>query len=100
MVRKTRVKRTVQGILSTQRPIPHFAVACEHCTRGRDLVPTGDPPGGFRLHVALNTLALGATALAYAWYLNGVKVLGAGTAAAYMSLVPLFGSGVFLLVAG
>jgi drug/metabolite transporter (DMT)-like permease len=36
-------------------------------------------------------LALGATALAYAWYLNGVKVLGAGTAAAYMSLVPLFG---------
>ena len=36
-------------------------------------------------------LALGATALAYAWYLNGVKVLGAGSAAAYMSLVPLFG---------
>lgn len=36
-------------------------------------------------------LALGATALAYAWYLNGVKVLGAGVAAAYMSLVPLFG---------
>ncbi len=29
--------------------------------------------------------------MAYAWYLNGVKVLGAGTAAAYMSLVPLFG---------
>lgn len=36
-------------------------------------------------------LAFGATALAYAWYLNGVKVLGAGGAAAYMSLVPLFG---------
>lgn len=36
-------------------------------------------------------LALGATVLAYAWYLSGVKVLGAGTAAAYMSLVPLFG---------
>jgi drug/metabolite transporter (DMT)-like permease len=36
-------------------------------------------------------LALGATALAYAWCLNGVKVLGAGTAAACMSLVPLFG---------
>ena len=36
-------------------------------------------------------LALGATAAAYAWYLNGVKVLGAGSAAAYMSLVPLFG---------
>lgn len=39
----------------------------------------------------LVALAVGATALAYAWYLNGVKVLGAGAAAAYMSLVPLFG---------
>ena len=39
----------------------------------------------------LFALALGATALAYAWYLNGVKVLGAGPAAAYISLVPLFG---------
>jgi drug/metabolite transporter (DMT)-like permease len=29
--------------------------------------------------------------LAYAWYMNGVKVLGAGAAAAYMALVPLFG---------
>lgn len=36
-------------------------------------------------------LALGATALAYAWYLHGVQVLGAGAAAAYMALVPLFG---------
>ncbi|MEQ4619292.1 MAG: DMT family transporter [Corticimicrobacter sp.] len=36
-------------------------------------------------------LALGATALAYAWYLHGVKTLGAGAAAAYMALVPLFG---------
>ncbi|WP_120971359.1 DMT family transporter [Comamonas sp. lk] len=41
---------------------------------------------------SLLALALGATALAYAWYLNGVKVLGAGAAAAYMALVPLFGS--------
>lgn len=41
--------------------------------------------------LSIVALALGATALAYAWYLNGVKVLGAGTAAAYMSLVPLFG---------
>lgn len=40
---------------------------------------------------SIAALALGATALAYAWYLNGVKMLGAGTAAAYMSLVPLFG---------
>ena len=41
--------------------------------------------------VLIVALALGATAAAYAWYLNGVKVLGAGSAAAYMSLVPLFG---------
>ncbi|ARU04341.1 EamA family transporter [Comamonas serinivorans] len=40
---------------------------------------------------SLLALALGATALAYAWYLRGVKVLGAGAAAAYMALVPLFG---------
>lgn len=33
----------------------------------------------------------GATALAYAWYLKGVQQLGAGVAAAYMALVPLFG---------
>jgi drug/metabolite transporter (DMT)-like permease len=41
--------------------------------------------------LSIVALALGATALAYAWYLNGVKVLGAGSAAAYMALVPLFG---------
>lgn len=40
---------------------------------------------------SLVALALGATALAYAWYLHGVRVLGAGAAAAYMSLVPLWG---------
>lgn len=40
---------------------------------------------------SLAALAWGATALAYSWYLSGVKVLGAGPAAAYMSLVPLFG---------
>ena len=36
-------------------------------------------------------LSLGSTALAYAWYLHGVKVLGAGAASAYIALVPLFG---------
>ncbi len=41
--------------------------------------------------LSIVALALGATALAYAWYMNGVKVLGAGAAAAYMALVPLFG---------
>jgi drug/metabolite transporter (DMT)-like permease len=54
------------------------------------------PPSAWYSIIAL---ALGATALAYAWYLHGVKVLGAGAAAAYMSLVPLFGivfSGIWL----
>ncbi len=41
--------------------------------------------------VCLAALALGATALAYAWFFEGVKVLGAGAAAGYISLVPVFG---------
>jgi len=36
-------------------------------------------------------LAAGATVLAYAWYFEGVAVLGAGAAAGYISLVPVFG---------
>ncbi|THU02601.1 DMT family transporter [Lampropedia puyangensis] len=36
-------------------------------------------------------LALGATVLAYAWFLDGVKTLGASAAAAFISLVPIFG---------
>ena len=36
-------------------------------------------------------LALGATVLAYAWYFDGVKYLGAGNAAAYIILVPILG---------
>lgn len=39
----------------------------------------------------LAALALGATAVAYAWFFEGVKVLGAGAAAGYISLVPVFG---------
>lgn len=39
----------------------------------------------------LAALALGATALAYAWFFDGVKVLGAGAAAGYIALVPVFG---------
>lgn len=39
----------------------------------------------------LAALALGATAVAYAWFFEGVKVLGAGAAAGYIALVPLFG---------
>jgi drug/metabolite transporter (DMT)-like permease len=41
--------------------------------------------------LALVFLAAGATVLAYAWYFEGVKALGAGAAAAYISLVPVFG---------
>lgn len=36
-------------------------------------------------------LAFGATVLAYAWYFDGVKYLGAGNAAAYIILVPILG---------
>lgn len=36
-------------------------------------------------------LALGSTALAFAWYMHGVKILGATSAGAYLALVPLFG---------
>ncbi|WP_369327206.1 DMT family transporter [Alcaligenes nematophilus] len=40
---------------------------------------------------SLFALALGSTALAFAWYLHGVKILGATSAGAYLALVPLFG---------
>lgn len=40
---------------------------------------------------ALAFLSVGATVLAYAWYFEGVAALGAGAAAAYISLVPVFG---------
>jgi len=40
---------------------------------------------------ALLFLAWGATALAYAWYFNGVKALGAGAASGYITLVPVIG---------
>ena len=41
--------------------------------------------------MSLVLLALGATATAYSWYFAGIKVVGAGTAAAYIILVPVFG---------
>ena len=40
---------------------------------------------------ALLFLAFGATALAYAWYFDGVKALGAGAASGYITLVPVIG---------
>ncbi len=40
---------------------------------------------------ALVFIAVGSTVLAYAWYNRGIALLGAGTAASYISLVPIFG---------
>jgi drug/metabolite transporter (DMT)-like permease len=45
-------------------------------------------------------LAVGSTVLAYVWYFRGVAVLGAGTAASYISLVPVFGVASSVLVLG
>jgi drug/metabolite transporter (DMT)-like permease len=36
-------------------------------------------------------LGVGATVLAYVWYFRGIATLGAGAAASYSSLVPVFG---------
>lgn len=41
--------------------------------------------------LSLLGLALGGTSLAYLWYFAGIRQLGVGTAAGYMSLVPVFG---------
>lgn len=41
--------------------------------------------------VNLFALAFGATAVAYTWHFHGVKVLGAGAAAGFVTLVPVFG---------
>lgn len=40
---------------------------------------------------AMLFIAIGSTVIAYAWYNRGISVLGAGTAASYISLVPVFG---------
>ena len=49
---------------------------------------------------ALLFLAFGATALAYAWYFEGVKALGASAASGYITLVPLFGVVIAALLLG
>ena len=41
--------------------------------------------------IAMVFLAFGATALAYAWYFDGIKALGAGAAAGYITVVPVVG---------
>ncbi|HET7772604.1 MAG TPA: DMT family transporter [Burkholderiaceae bacterium] len=50
--------------------------------------------------IAMAFLVVGATVLAYAWYFDGVARLGAGTAASYISLVPVFGVGSSVLLLG
>ncbi|ETD69204.1 membrane protein [Pelistega indica] len=45
----------------------------------------------FVAHFSAIGMALGATTLAFSWFFNGVKTLGAGNAAAYIALVPVFG---------
>jgi drug/metabolite transporter (DMT)-like permease len=49
---------------------------------------TAWPP---KLWLCMLFLAAGATVLAYVWYFEGVGKLGAGAAASYISLVPIFG---------
>jgi drug/metabolite transporter (DMT)-like permease len=49
---------------------------------------------------ALVFMAVGSTVLAYAWYFRGVAALGAGTAASYISLVPVFGVASSVLLIG
>lgn len=46
---------------------------------------------GWQAWGALAFLSFLATALAYAWYFDGVKALGAGAASGYITLVPVFG---------
>lgn len=47
---------------------------------------------------ALLFLAFGATALAYAWYFDGIKMLGAGAAAGYITVVPVVGVAISALL--
>ena len=49
---------------------------------------------------ALLFLSWGATALAYAWYFDGVKALGAGAASGYITLVPVIGVVISALLLG
>lgn len=49
------------------------------------------PQAPMKVWVCLVALAAGSTAVAYAWYFEGVKALGAGAASGYITLVPVFG---------
>lgn len=45
----------------------------------------------FPTWMVLLALTLGSTSLAYAWYFDGIRLLGAGNAAGYLTLEPVFG---------
>ncbi len=49
------------------------------------------PAAPLQVWTALLGMAVCATALGYVWYFDGIKALGAGSAAAYIVLVPVFG---------
>ena len=39
----------------------------------------------------MSGIVFGSTVLAYVWYFDGIRNLGAGTAAGYLTLEPVFG---------
>lgn len=46
---------------------------------------------GHEAWIAMFLMAFGSTSVAYAWYFSGVKMLGAGAASGYITLVPVVG---------
>lgn len=81
---------------------PLTATAVSAIIGGLALVPAGlvaegvagwQAVAGASAYTWYNILAMAfvGTVLAYAWYFSGVKALGAGNAAAYIVLVPIFG---------
>ena len=64
---------------------------CVVCWAAYTLIGRAVLRGIDALTVTTATSFIGATVLAYAWYFEGVKTLGAGSAAAYITLVPIFG---------
>ena len=64
---------------------------CVVCWAAYTLIGRAVLRGIDALTVTAATSFIGATVLAYAWYFEGVKTLGAGSAAAYITLVPIFG---------
>ena len=83
--------------LSAKRAWPLLALSAALLLGAGSLLLEGPAAFSATLHSgstawgALLFLAFGATALAYAWYFDGVKALGAGAASGYITLVPLFG---------